>query len=72
MQDQNTGMMRQITGDEFRHLQLNSPYSPTIAVGDVFKVRGCHFRVSRIEGNGIIAQGISRKEFYEARRQCRL
>lgn len=39
-----------------------------ITVGDVFKVRGCHFRVENISESGISAKGISKREYFDARK----
>jgi len=39
-----------------------------VSVGQVFKIRWCHFQITGITEKGIDAKGISRKEYYALKR----
>jgi len=68
MQDISTGQLSPITSGEF-HAGEASRTRNIVAVGDTFKVRGCYFRVHYIKPEGIVALGISRKEYFDTRRR---
>jgi hypothetical protein len=73
MQDQKTGYLSPIRSQVFDELASSMPSTaPVITVGDIFKVRGCHFQITTIVEDYILAVGISRQEFYKIRRQTRL
>jgi len=38
-------------------------------VGDVFKVRQCYFEVDTISEYGILAKGITRKEYFDKKKR---
>jgi len=42
--------------------------SKTICEGQIFKVKKCHFQVTEITKKGIVAKGISRKEYHDLKR----
>ena len=43
---------------------------PVVKVGDVFKVRDCHFEITEISKEGIVAKGIRRGEFINKKFKC--
>ena len=64
------GNILPIEESEFqRQLREHALTAPVVQVGDVFKIRGCHFVVSEIRANAISAVGIPRQDYYHARRQ---
>jgi len=66
MQDEKTGELIELSEKAIK--SLSGKGNGVIRVGDVFKVRGCCFRIKTIETTGIEASGISRKEYHAARR----
>jgi len=66
MQD-DSGKLQLITQQQFKD-SMEMGKTKVLQVGDVFKVRGCYFRVQNIESNGIYATGITRREYYDRKR----
>ena len=42
--------------------------SKVLSTGKYFKIKQCYYRISEITHDGIVATGVSRKEFYDNRR----
>ncbi len=66
MQEQD-GSMRILDETEHKHLGFFAE-KRTVSVGQVFKLRRCYFEVAEIKPDGIVAKGISRKEYYDRKR----
>lgn len=72
MQSQDTGQMTYISRTDFdKKTNSYGSLAPVIRVDDIFKIRGCHFRLTGIDGDKITAVGISRKDYFDARRSQR-
>ena len=61
------GSMVGVTKKQFSSL-LEHGNTNLTRVGDVFKVRGCYFQIENISDYGISAKGISRREYFEAKK----
>lgn len=54
---------------EKQHQQfMNHGSTNILAVGEVFKVRGCYFEVDNITPHGMFAKGISKREYHNKRK----
>lgn len=64
---ENNGTFTQLSEEEVGNLRLwQQP--KVICVGQVFKIRWCYFQIQEITQTGIVAKGISRKEYYALKR----
>lgn len=62
------GCMVAVTEKQFK--TFNEHGSANLCrVGDVFKVRQCHFKVETISEHGVSAKGISRHEYFDKKRR---
>jgi hypothetical protein len=66
MQDPIDGTLKPISWDTFLNLR-DSGATNIVAQGDVFKIRGCFFRVVEINGKELKAAGITRREYIKAK-----
>lgn len=70
MQEPN-GNLRQIDIEE----AAETPWPLTrkiVSKGQPFKIKGCYFVVTDIDSNSIRAKSITRKEYYQAKRNSSL
>ena len=63
----NDGHMVGINQKQFDELKEHGSTN-IIRIGDVFKVRSCYFRVEGISNCGMEAKGISKREYFEAKK----
>lgn len=61
------GTFTQLTQEEIGNLNFVGK-SKVLKEGMIFKVKRCYFRLSKITQDGIVAKGISRKEYYDLKR----
>jgi hypothetical protein len=59
------GEMREIPEAKVTPEMVLNP--KVISTGKYFKIKQCYFRITEITPGGIIAKGVSRKEFYDNR-----
>lgn len=59
------GSMKTLTVEEVEknHKLLLSP--KVISTGKYFKIKQCYFKIVEITAEGIIAKGVSRREYFE-------
>ena len=62
------GSLVGITENQFKEFSEHGTAN-LCKVGDVFRVRRCHFEVETISEHGISAKGITRKEFYDKKKR---
>lgn len=59
------GSMTKINAEQFEKF-LAGGHRNVVTVGDVFRVRSCHFKVETISEHGISARGISERDYVAA------
>ena len=64
----NDGTMVAVTEPQFNKF-LEHGTANLCRVGDVFKVRHCHFEVETISEYGISCKGISRHEYFDKKKR---
>lgn len=59
----NDGSLEQISQKQFDAMDDKfGNKANTVKIGDKFKIRSCHFEVTNITSEGLVAKGISKKE----------
>ena len=60
------GNFEQLTKEKLSSLTAKQR-THTISTGAVFKIKKCHFIITEINNEGIVAKGITRKEYFKNR-----
>ncbi len=64
----NDGTMVPITESQFKTFNTHGTVN-LCRVGDVFKVRRCHFEIESISEGGVSAKGIPRHEYFDKKKK---
>lgn len=71
MQEEN-GKLRELTEKELQQLHAGMMHKQdmnrVVSVGKCFKIQRCYFRITDIVDNGIVAKGITKREYFDSRR----
>jgi len=66
MQESN-GALRMLNKEEAASLTPINTFK-TVHIGQIFKIQHCYFKITDLSADGIVASGISRKEYFDSKR----
>ena len=60
------GTMRMLDAEQFnKAIRDYSTTGKIVSTGEVFKIKRTYFQISEITSDGIVAKGISRREYFD-------
>ena len=62
------GSMRMLDLEEVKTNPELLNHPKVLSVGKYFKIKHCHFKITDINSEGIVAKGVERREYFENRR----